>query len=65
MWHERVLLWPSRPMGAGETSSTRWLILTPDEDMCWDEMSCVAGNDVSRVSQLKKNSGRPFLEEPI
>ena len=65
VWHERVLLWPSRPAGPGETSSNRWLILTLDKDVYWEEMNCSAGNDVSRVSQLKKNGGRPFLEEPI
>ena len=28
-------------------------------------MNCAAGNDVSRVSQLKRNGDRPYFEDPI
>ena len=65
VWHERVLLWPSRIIGAGEAPSTRWLILTPDGDLYWEEMDCGRGKDVSKVSQLKKNGARPYLDHPI
>ena len=65
MWHERVLLWPSRIIGAGEAPSTRWLILTPDGDLYWEEMDCGAGKDVSKVSQLKKNGDSPYFDDPI
>ena len=65
VWHERVLLWPSREIGAGESLSTRWLILTPDDDLYWEEMNCGAGHDVTEVSQLGKKGERPYLDDPI
>lgn len=63
VWHERVLLWPSREVGAGD--STRWLILTPGDDLYWEEMNCGAGHDVTKVSQLGKKGERPYLDDPI
>ena len=65
VWHERVLLWPSREVGAGEALNTRWLILTPDDDVYWEEMNCGAGHDVTKVSQLGKRGERPYLDDPI
>ena len=65
VWHERLLLWPSRPVGAADSGLTRWTILTPDGDVYWKEMNCDAGKDVTKVSQLQPNGSRPFLEDPI
>ena len=63
--HERVLLWPSREIGAGDSLATPWLILTPDDDMYWEEMNCGAGHDVDKVSQLGRKGERPYLHDPI
>jgi len=53
LWHQRVLLW--REKG----SRSRWVILTPDNDLYVEDMKCDRRNGIARCHLLSSSSHHP------
>ena len=62
VWHERLLLWPSRDI-TGRRTRDRWVICTPDRDVYEEDLD--QHHDVVYVVRLADDGSRPYLAEDI